>query len=120
MNWKFWQKKEIPAAVTGAKLPKPKELSNAVGRYLVVNLKHDPDWVWRLKGVSRPRENSNAAFDIRIFDENVSSAKGIAIRDFTSLDAHQELVLFEGWYEKENWKVELRENKSVSTHPTAA
>ena len=118
MNWKFWQKGDATAA--GPKLPKPKELSNAVGRYLVVNLKHDPDWVWRLKGVSLPRENSKVAFDIRVFDENVCAAKGVVVKNYTSLDDHPELILFEGWYEKEDWKVEIRENTAASAPQSAA
>ncbi len=46
MNWKFWKK-------TGTDpLPKPKELISDLGKYLVVNLQYDPDWVWQLKMVT--------------------------------------------------------------------
>ncbi len=45
MNWKFWKK-------TGTdSLPKPKELTSDLGKYLVVNLQYDPDWIWQLKMV---------------------------------------------------------------------
>lgn len=118
MNWKFWQKNET--AATGPKLPRPKELSNAVGRYLVVNLKHDPDWVWRLKGVSKPRENSKVEFDIRIFDETIAAARGVMVKNYTSLDDHPDLVIFEGWYDKEDWKMEIRETEAAASRPTAA
>ncbi|MFH1169496.1 MAG: hypothetical protein V1691_02255, partial [Chloroflexota bacterium] len=71
----FWKKKatsETPAAASpGAaqapaaqqtekaeKLPGPKEIPEMVGRYVVVNLKKEPDWVWSLRSVQRPRPQS--------------------------------------------------------------
>jgi hypothetical protein len=83
MNWKFWQKQPTQAATAeGVKLPKPKEIHSAVGRHLVVNMGRDPDWVWSLKGVSRPRGNPKSAFDIRAFDASEAGEKGIVVKDY--------------------------------------
>ena len=56
MNWKFWKKDDPEVAVTvdGAKLAKPKDIPEPVGRKMVVGMKMDPDLVWSLKYVSRP------------------------------------------------------------------
>ena len=59
MNWKFWEKKGEGTQVK--KLPRPKELPSSVGRFLMVNLKQDPDWVWSLRCVVRQREGKKTA-----------------------------------------------------------
>jgi hypothetical protein len=35
------------------RLPGPKEIPELVGRYMVLEDKKNPDWVWHLKGVVR-------------------------------------------------------------------
>ncbi len=56
MAWKFWKRKrEGEEATKARKLPRPTNIPEPVGRYLVVNLGGEPDWVWRLKSVVRPR-----------------------------------------------------------------
>lgn len=114
MGWKFWQKKTANAEGGRAqKLPKPKELPAGVGRYLVVDLKLDPDRVWALKSVASPREDNRHVFDIRVFDEAEAAARDVWVKNYTTLDDHPELIQFEGWYDKQSWKMEIRDLRSI-------
>jgi hypothetical protein len=114
MGWKFWQKsKTETGAAKAKKLPRPKELPSGVGRYLVVDLGLDPDWVWNLKGVAMPREENRNRFDIRIFDEAQAAGRSVYVKNYKNLDDHPELILFEGWYDKDDWKMEIRDLRRV-------
>ena len=104
MSWKFWKKDKDKSG-----LPKPKDLPTAVGKYLVVDLKHDPDWIWSLKSVSRSREENNSVSDIRIFSMDTAESNGVKVEDYTSLDNHGDMVLFDGWYDKENKAFEIND-----------
>lgn len=118
MSWKFWQNNS--GGEKAPKLSRPKELPSGVGRYLVVDLKNDPDWVWTLKSVSMPKDGSKSAFLIRIFDDTTAMAKGVSVKNHTSLDDHPELILFEGWYDKYTWAMEIKENSSNLIRTPAA
>jgi len=112
MSWKFWQKNETPADANGGKtqkLEKPRELPQDVGRHLVVEEGLDPDWVWSLKCVRKPRENFKSAFDVRIFCPVTAAQRGVKIRDYASLDNHADQIIFTGWYDKNTLKVYLEE-----------
>jgi hypothetical protein len=93
---------------------RPKDLPDPVGRFMVVNLGKNPDWVWRLKSVRRPRPAdgiNKEPYDVRVFDEGEAAARKVSIKNYLSLDDHPELILFEGWYDKKNFKVELADKK---------
>jgi hypothetical protein len=110
MNWKFWKKEstgQTPARAKEIKLPKPKELPDRVGMYLVTQLKEDPDWVWSLKGVSRPKADEKHALEIRVFDPKEAVLKGLAVANFNSLDDYPDMVLFFGWYNKNTGLVKI-------------
>lgn len=114
MGWKFWQKSNAETGGEKAKkLPRPKELPSGVGRYLVVDLGLDPDWVWNLKGVSAPREGHRTQWEIRIFDEARAAARSVYVKNFKTLDEHPDLILFEGWYDKDDWKMEIRDLRKL-------
>lgn len=110
MNWKFWQKNESGAAPSGGKiqrLEKPKDLPPEIGRHMVVDLGLDPDWVWSLKCVRKPRENAKYAFDIRIYSPATAAQHRAKIRDYSSLDNQMDLVLYAGWYDKKTLSIQL-------------
>lgn len=111
MSWKFWEKKADAEASTGtkaAKLPRPKELPFPVGKHLVVALGHDPDWVWGLKAVVRPREGGGKdAFDVRVFSDNDAVMKKVTVKNYHSLDDQGDLILFDGWFDKKTMEVHL-------------
>jgi hypothetical protein len=108
MNWKFWEKKSSEGVIQkNEKLPKPKEIQSLVGQHLVVKLGQNPDWVWRLRSVSLPRGNSKNLFDVRVFDEHKTGGKKIVVKDYLTLDTHPDMILFEGWYDKDSGAVEV-------------
>ena len=80
-------------------LPGPKDLPSSVGSHMVVQEKQDPDWVWKLKGVVRPA-GKEKAFYCRVFSEAQAGKAGVKVRDWTSLDEHSDLILWEGYFDK--------------------
>ncbi len=110
MGWKFWQKKESVDRSAGSqtkKLSRPKDLPQEVGRHLVVAEGLDPDWVWSLKCTVRQQEGKKTASDIRIFSQETAAQKGVPVIDYRSLDTHPELVLYEGYYDKQSREVHI-------------
>jgi hypothetical protein len=71
-----------------------------VGAHLVVQEKKDPDWVWKLKGVNRPTEGKKA-FYCRVFSEAETIQAGLKVKDWTSLDKYQDLIIWEGYCDRE-------------------
>lgn len=110
MKWKFWQKGTAEGDGQ-SKLPRPKDLPERVGRYLVVDLGMDPDQVWSLKAVTRPHVEVVSRRDIRIFNPASTDHAGLTIRNYDSLDMYQEMILFEGWYDKKSNQVEIKTKK---------
>ncbi len=89
-------------------LPGPKGIPDLAGRYMVVEEKKDPNWVWRLKGVLRPTEKKKA-FYCRVFDEAKASQAGVKVKDWTSLDNYPDLILWEGYFDTETNTVRREE-----------
>jgi hypothetical protein len=139
----FWKKKKIAAAPVSAeptvaagvapsatklevtpqpkaekpkveRLPGPKPIPGLVGKRLVQDFRMDPDLVNMLKTVMRKSSKTERAFDCRIFDESEVEARRLQIKDYTALDEHPDLILYEGWFDEEAKRVELEEKKKVS------
>ncbi len=85
----------------------PKSIPDAVGRYLVVSLGKNPDWVWNLKAVLRPNGGGKDSFDVRVFDPALATGLGVKVKDYTSLDEHARLILFEGCFNKRTYEVKI-------------
>ena len=100
----FWRKGEKPEV---EKLPGPKDIPELVGRYLITELKQNPDWVWKLKGVVRQRSEGKDAFDFRVFDEAQAAARKVTVKDYTSLDEHPDLILYRGRFDKKSGEVQI-------------
>lgn len=94
----FWKRKETKEG--GVKLPGPKDIPELVGRHMVVEEKKDPDWVWALKGVVRPA-GKKKAFYCRVFNEAQAAQARVKVKDWASLDDHPDLILWEGYFDKE-------------------
>ncbi len=134
----FWKKRKMAGvtagvsptgtATTGIKLPAtkaevlkpkveklsgPKEVPMPVSRDIVVQLKKDPDWVWSLRAVVRKNPTGKKVFDVRVFSEKTAAEKKAKVRDYTSLDEHPELILFEGWFDKESSETHIVERKTT-------
>ena len=107
MGWKFWQRNEEEEA-SKHKLPKPKELPDRIGRYMVVEKKMDPDYVWGLKCALRPHSQGQTSFAFRVFNDNTSQNAGVRVLNFDSLDAHPELIILQGRFDKRSNEIEIQ------------
>ena len=94
----FWNHKQ--AEEGKEKLPGPKGIPGPVGSYMVVQMKKDPDWVWQLRGVARPA-GKKKAFYCRVFSEAQVAQAGVNVKSWTSLDDHPDLILWEGYFDKQ-------------------
>jgi hypothetical protein len=103
----FWKKQ----SASEGKLPGPKDIPELAGRYLVVGLQQNPDWVWKLKGVVRPHPENKNLFDVRIFDEARVQQSKAKIKDYTTFDEYPDLVLFEGWFNKQSLQAQLKDTR---------
>lgn len=112
MKWKFWRKTATQQPGASGNVPdkssRPKSLPQQIGQYLVVKRNLDPDWVWNLKCVLRPRGQQTSAFDFRVF----SPQSGVHVGEYNSLSDHPELILFHGWYDKRSNEIELFDQNS--------
>ena len=135
MFWKNKQKTGVAVDIdptgtvtAGAKLPEtkvealkteveklhgPTGLPELVGREIVVSCHKDPDWVWNtLKAVVRQNPKGKKVFDVRVFSDSAAQDKHIKVKDYTTFDEHPELILFEGWFDKETYSSKIVERKT--------
>lgn len=110
LGLKFWKKGGTSGGKPPAlKLSGPKDLPQKIGMDLVVKKKKDPDWVWALKVVMKTQEENNAVSDFRIFSPSQADEIGIRVLNYSTLDAHSELVLFHGWINKKSGDLHCEE-----------
>ena len=114
MNLKFWKRNNTSHPQRKNRLQGPRELSDRVGIHLISRLKEDPDWVWTLKSVSRPRENNQQIHDIRLYDPREAAAGQIKVENYTSLDSHRNLILFSGLVNRDTGMVELEKTSQIA------
>ena len=114
----LWGKKSVKEEAKKEKLPGPKEIPVPVQSHLTVERKMDPDLVRLLKAVVRRSPKGEKAFDIRIFDQSEAEAKKMQVKDYTSLDEHPDLIIYDGWFDEASKGVELEEKKKVSSDVT--
>ncbi len=112
----FWKKKEeatpstvTPAAAKAETLPEPEKIPDMVRRYLVDDLKMDVVWVCDLKTVMRKRAGGNPGYDIRVYDALEMSDKKVKVRDYTSLEGRPDLIVYEGWFDRQTKQIELKD-----------
>ena len=111
MNWKFWKKQDAVSGggVAAIKLDKPKDLPDAVGRKLVVEMNMDPDLVWSLKYVSRPLEDRPKTKAFRIYNPSKVSLAGLVVKNWTSFDERPELVMYTGQFDRSSGQVDFHD-----------
>ena len=102
-KWKFWKKADLNRESHSIS----KDAPGFIKGKLTIHLGKDPDWIWNLKAVARRRQDRDGVYDIRIFNAADAASKQIKVRNFTSLDSHPELILFEGSYDKRKNSVEI-------------
>ena len=116
MNWKFWKKKggndtSKPKVI---KLPKPKNLPERVRIYLITRLRENPDWIWNLKWVVRHKLGEKNLLEFRIFSPADAMLKSVDVTDFSSLNDHPEMVLFDGLFDKNSGIVQIKKTKKAA------
>ena len=120
MNWKFWKKEKGQKQEKGMdkdKQSRPKELPAQIGQYLVTELKQNPDWVWSLRCVTRTKNGVKAFSYFRVFSDSWALKKKISIRNYSLLDEHSELILYEGWTNKNTGKLNVRDMRTSDSGP---
>jgi hypothetical protein len=106
------QADQSPGAIQ-EKLSGPKEILQPIGQTLVISHKLEPDWVWNLKTVTRSYTDNPNQIEFRVYEGSQVSAHGISVKDFHSLDAHPQLVLYNGWLNKKTKELDLVDNRAV-------
>lgn len=90
------------------RLPGPKGIPDEVGQHLVVGHNENPDWVWRLKSVVKPDGAGAKDFSqIRVFSDTMAIAAKVVIKDYMTLDAYPNLILYEGVFNKKTKTAKL-------------
>jgi hypothetical protein len=123
MSWKFWKTGLTPdeTITTEVKaLAKPKDMPEPVGSHIIGQMGYDHHWAWKLKTVVRPKEDIKHCFDIRVFDQDEAVAKNAKIANYASLDDYPELIIFEGWYNKKTWKLNIEERNLANAKRAAS
>jgi hypothetical protein len=106
----FWNKK---ATKEDGKLSGPKEIPGLVQNYLATEKKMDPLLAKLLRGVER-RSTNGTGLSIRVFDLSEAIAKKVEVKDYTSLDGHTDLILYEGLFDEGARQVNLEEKTKVN------
>ena len=99
MNWKFWEAFSSDSEREG-RLAGPTTIPEPVARYMVVDLKEEAEWVWRLKAVLSPRPGSKHEFFFRVYEESKTAAMRVKVQNYSSLDAHKSLIILEGSFNR--------------------
>jgi hypothetical protein len=113
----FGKKKAVmekPLQPKVEKLPGPRPMPGLVSNHLITEYRIEPDLAQILKAVVRRSPKAEKALDCRIYDESEAEASEVQIKDYTSLDGHPELILYEGWFDEGSKHVELEEKKRIS------
>ncbi|MGB9627385.1 MAG: hypothetical protein ACPL6D_01875 [Thermodesulfobacteriota bacterium] len=110
----FWGKKKAEDKEMKVGLSGPREIPAIVQNYLVTEKKMDPDLVKLLKALVYKSNSGEKAFNIRIYDEADAVANKVQIKDYTTLDQHPHLILYEGVYDEGSKYVKLEEKKEVN------
>ncbi len=109
----FWKKKSTDDGVIETP---PKSAPGVVQQYLIHQKKVDPEFAPLFKSVSK--KNGGSAYSIRIFDESDAAAKKVLVKNFSDLNSHPELVIYEGSYDEVAKKVELEEKNKLNWNTT--
>ena len=103
----FWKKKTDETVEKG-----PQAVPGIVQQNLINEKKVDPDFAPLLKAVIR--RNGEAGNYIRLFDESDAAARKVIVKNYTALDAHPEVVIYEGTYDEGSKKVDLTEKNKFN------
>jgi hypothetical protein len=104
----FWNKKSDKDEV---KLSKPIAIPEILQKHLIAEKKVKSELAPLFMAAVRKTETSSR--DVRIFDLSDALANKVEVKDYTSLDTHPELILYEGTYDESTRAVKLEEKTKV-------
>ncbi|MFH1775343.1 MAG: hypothetical protein ABH839_01605 [Chloroflexota bacterium] len=108
MDW-LWRSRETP-----------RDIAPWAFTYMVVTLGVDSDYLNQLKCVERVGFEGGVLVNlIRVFDPR-ALPPGVRIEDFASLDGYPELILYEGYREKEGDRIHITSWTADSPSPDDA
>jgi hypothetical protein len=105
----FWKKKESGDGVIEKG---PQNVPGIVQQYLIKEKKVEPDFAPLFKAVTR--SNGNGAISIRIYDESDAAARKLIVKNYSELNNHPDLVLFEGSFDEKAKTVALEEKNQFN------
>ena len=100
------------------KLPGPRQIPEPVQKYLISVHKLNPDLAQIFKTVIRRKPEHEKEFDIRVFDDSACLAKKVTVKDYTTLETHPDLVLYEGTYSEISKQVDMKQKNNPTTDTT--
>jgi hypothetical protein len=110
----FWDKKQANEELKKEKLSGPQAIPGLVQKYMIEEWKMDHDLLKLLKAVVVKGSAEGKTFNIRIFDGSDASAKKVQVKNYTSLDEHPDLIIYEGQFDERLKQVKLEEKKKVN------
>jgi hypothetical protein len=105
----FWKRKDDQ----GPKLPGPKDIPDMVKKSPEFAQKIESGTIPFLKILVKNKEKEDKAFDFRIYDPADAEARLITIKNYTTLDEQQDMIIADGWYNDASKKVELTVKRPV-------
>lgn len=111
----FWKRDKTNGGEL--QLPGPKSMPSSVGRHLVLEEKKDPNWIWNQKVVLRPTDKKKA-FYCRVFNDAQAMKAGVKVKDWTSLDGHPDLIIWEGYFDEQTNTVRREDFPKSSASPS--
>jgi hypothetical protein len=109
----FWNKR-LANEEKKEKLSGPQAIPSLVQKYMVEGWKMDPDLLKLFDAVVLKGSAEGTTFNIRIFDGSDALAKKVQVKNYTSLDEHPDLIIYEGQFDERLKQVKLEEKKKVN------
>ena len=72
----------------------------------------DSKLAYALKAVMRPINNNPNTVEVRLYKQNIVDYYKLKVKNFNSFDDHQNLVLFEGTWDKKNMILNLEDRRA--------
>jgi hypothetical protein len=69
-------------------------------------------WV-EYKAVTRMHQDNGSVCDVRVFDEWSVKDRRVTVTGYESLDAHPDLIIFEGWLDRKARKGDIKLRKAA-------
>ena len=114
----FWNKKSVKEDAKGEKLSGPQAIPDLVQKHLVAEKKMDPVLAKLLRAVVLKSTTQETGLNIRIFDDSEAQAKKVHVTDYTFLDGHPDLIIYDGWFDEGSKQVKLEEKNTANLDTT--